>query len=97
MEFREQAKCQITLFQLPDTMVSGQGRAVPNFSLSYSDRNCLAATFYEGGGRGECQTEESVDFQHIKPALHALEQLHKSPPTCLGIPWELTSGSLHTG
>ena len=28
-EFREEAKCQITLFQLPDTMVSGQGTGCP--------------------------------------------------------------------
>ena len=54
----------------------GRGRAVPNVSLPYGDRNCLATAFYEEGGQ-ESLVIDSVDFQHIKPALYALEQLHK--------------------
>jgi hypothetical protein len=44
----------------------------------------------------EGKVVESTDFYNIKPTLHALEQLHKSP-TCFGIPWVLSSRNLHSG
>jgi hypothetical protein len=47
-------------------------------------------------GGGESQVVDSVDFKHIKPTLHALEQLHRSHTACFGIRWEL-SGSYHRG
>jgi hypothetical protein len=72
VEFREEAKCQIMLFQLPDTVVSG-------LSLTF---HCHTATGTVWPPRSQKQMEGKVKlcslfgFQRTWPALHALEQLH---------------------
>jgi len=90
---------------MPDNVVSFAGYhgkwAVDGLSLTSHSHTATGTVWpplsTKKDEEGKLKVVGSVDFQHIKPALRALEQLHISLPTCFGIPWVLSSGSLHGG